>query len=193
MKDAFFAFTNNSIKQPTHYIVPLPSAIFQATTQFHLLKTFYLLGQRTNCSRCLLPPSRGLNSFPLREFCKDRKRWESEGAVSGDRGGGVRRPSQAVTVVPRPQRHTRSWVVLADSVRSLWADSGHFSPSAASSWSDREQGLLDCLSFWKELLYRTPSQPHHILNITSRDEDRPLRGWGAAFHSPHNLFCSALS
>ncbi|XP_057395579.1 dihydropyrimidinase-like isoform X2 [Balaenoptera acutorostrata] len=43
--------------------------------------------QRTkNCSRCLLQSSRELEFFPLREFCKDRNKWKSEDATSGEYG-----------------------------------------------------------------------------------------------------------
>ena len=77
------------MEQPIHRFLPLPSAIFQATTQLHLLKTLYLLEQRTNCSRCLSQSSRELNFFPVTEFCKDQNKWESEGAVSGEYGSGI--------------------------------------------------------------------------------------------------------
>ena len=36
--------------------------------------------------------------FPLREFYKDWNKWKSEGAVSGEYGGGKELPSQAVIV-----------------------------------------------------------------------------------------------
>ena len=37
-----------------------------------------------NCSRCLLQSSRELKFFPLREFCKERNKWKSEGSISGE-------------------------------------------------------------------------------------------------------------
>ena len=36
--------------------------------------------------RCLLQSSRKLKCFPLREFCKDRNKWKSEGSMSDNCG-----------------------------------------------------------------------------------------------------------
>ena len=46
IKDTFFIFTKNFLEQYIQPFVPLPSAIFQATSKFHLSKTFYLFAQR---------------------------------------------------------------------------------------------------------------------------------------------------
>ena len=44
-----------------------------------------------NCSRLyLLQSSRELKCFLLREFCKDRNKWTSEVAMSGEYGGWIR-------------------------------------------------------------------------------------------------------
>jgi len=40
----------------------------------------------------------GLKFFPLREFCKDRNKWKSEGAMSVNTVDKPELPSQAVTV-----------------------------------------------------------------------------------------------
>ena len=47
IKDTFLIFTKNFIEPCIHCFVPLPSAIVQATSYFHLPKTFYLFEQRT--------------------------------------------------------------------------------------------------------------------------------------------------
>ena len=40
----------------------------------------------------------GIDNFPLREFCKDRNKWKSEGAMSGEYDDESELPSKAVTV-----------------------------------------------------------------------------------------------
>ena len=67
---------NNVTRQHIHHFVPLPSAIFQATSPWHLPTTFYILEQRN------LPgaiPQNG-NFSPLREFWKGSNKWQSKGA-----------------------------------------------------------------------------------------------------------------
>ena len=84
IKDTFFIFTKNLYEQPVHHFVPLLSAIFQATSQ-----NFLSLWAK-NCSSCLLQSSRELKFFLLKEFCKDRNKWKSKGAMSGEHGGWIR-------------------------------------------------------------------------------------------------------
>ena len=43
-----------------------------------------------NCSRCLLQSSRELKFFSLSEFWKDRNKWKSKGAMSGEYGRWIR-------------------------------------------------------------------------------------------------------
>ena len=47
IKDTFSIFTKNFTEQYIYHFVPLPSAIFQATSKFHLPNTFYFFEQRT--------------------------------------------------------------------------------------------------------------------------------------------------
>ena len=70
---------------------------FCSTTFCHFSGNFiipssqnFLSFWQKNCSRCLLQSSRELKFFPLRESCKDRNKWKSEGAVSGEYGGWIR-------------------------------------------------------------------------------------------------------
>ena len=51
-----------------------------------------------DCSRCLLQFSRELKFFSLWEFCKDRNKWKSEGAVSGEYGAWMRTSQPSCTV-----------------------------------------------------------------------------------------------
>ena len=62
---------------------------FQATSQFHLAKTFYLFEQRTvpGAFYSLLG---NWNFFPFWEFFKDVNKWKFEDAVSGEYGGWMR-------------------------------------------------------------------------------------------------------
>ena len=68
--------------------VPLPSAIFHATSYFHLPKTFWFWAKK--CSRCLLQSSRELKIFALREFCKNQNKLISKGAMSSEYGSWIR-------------------------------------------------------------------------------------------------------
>ena len=77
---------------------------FCSTTFFHFSANF-----RTPSSqsffflskvhfRCLLQSSRKLKCFPLREFCKDRNKWISDGPVSGEYSGWIRTSQPSLTV-----------------------------------------------------------------------------------------------
>ena len=71
----------------------------------------------------------------------------------------------------------------------LLTSSGCFSLSAAFSWSNWAQCLLELIIFQQELIKRTPFQSHHIWNVA-------FFGWrlafgvigGGLFCLPHNLF-----
>ena len=70
---------------------------FCSTTFCHFSGNFkipssqnFLSFQSKNCSRYLLQSSRELKFFPLRGFCKDRNKWKSKGAMSGEYGGRIR-------------------------------------------------------------------------------------------------------
>ena len=77
-----------------------------------------------NCSRCLLQSSRELKFFPLREFFKDRNKWKSEGAMSGEYGRWIRtaQPScnsfsgsskkHVVLSYPNGRLHIFCWLIL---------------------------------------------------------------------------------
>ena len=79
-----FFFTKNFAEQCIHCFVPRPSATFQATSKFHFPKLF-LFEQRTVSGTFYNPP-RNRNFFLLREFCKDRNKWKSEGSTSDNCG-----------------------------------------------------------------------------------------------------------
>ena len=72
-------------------------ALFCSTTFCHFSGNFiipsspeFLFFWAKNCSRWLLQSYRELKFFSLKEFCKDRNKWKSEGSMSGEYGGGIR-------------------------------------------------------------------------------------------------------
>ena len=74
--------------------------------------------------------------------------------------GWIRIPGQAVTVLPGHQRNSLSCVILggddalsADQVQMLFL-------TAAFSWSNWEQYLLELIILQQELIKRTPIPPH---------------------------------
>ena len=99
-----------------------------------------------NCSRCLLQSSREWKYFPLREFCKDRNQWKSEGAMSGECRGWIRtsKPScnSFCLVIKETCDLASSWWKI---MHFLLTNSGHFSLSAAFIWSSWEQYLLELI------------------------------------------------
>ena len=99
-----------------------------------------------NCSRCLLQSSGELKFFPLREFCKDRNKWKSEGAMSGEYGGWIRtfQPScnSFRLVIKETCGLALSWWKI---MCFLLTNSRHFLSSAAFSWSNWEQYLLELI------------------------------------------------
>ena len=54
-------------------------------------------------------------------------------------------PGQAVTVLPGHQRNMRSCVILMEDYAFLLTNSGRFVSSAAFSWSNWEQYLLELI------------------------------------------------
>ena len=84
-----FSLSPSSLLNNKFSFVPLPSAIFQATSQFYLPPIFYLLEQRTVAGAFYSLPGNG-NCFSLRKLCKDRNKWTFEGAMSGEYGGWIR-------------------------------------------------------------------------------------------------------
>ena len=84
--------------------------------------------------------------FPLREFYKDWNTWKSEGAVSGEYGGGIRTSQPSCNSFCLGIRETCSlalpwWKIM----RGLLIHFRHFLSSAAFSWSNWEQYLLELI------------------------------------------------
>ena len=126
---------------------------FCSTTICHFAGNFIILSSQNffsfwakNCSRCLLQSFRELKLFPLREFCKDRNKWKSEGAMSGEYGRWIRtsqpRCNSFCIVIKEICGLVLSWWKI---IRFLLTDSGCFSSSAAFSWSNWEQYLLELI------------------------------------------------
>ena len=124
---------------------------FCFTTFYHFSGNFiipssqnFLSSWAKNCSRCLLQSSRELKFFPLRKFCKDRNKWKSEGAMSGEYSGWIRtsQPScnRFCLVIKETCGLALPWWKI---MHFLLTNSGCFSSSAAFSWSNREQHLLE--------------------------------------------------
>ena len=135
---------NNVTRQHIHHFVPLPSAIFQATSPLHLPTTFYILEQRN------LPgaiPQNG-NFSPLREFWKGWNKWQSKG------GGWVRaadeseQPGCNCFFLVTTEKHCLKIMGL------LLTNSGLFPSGGAFHWSDGERHLLEVTAWFsaKELL-----------------------------------------
>ena len=99
-----------------------------------------------NWSRCLLQSSRESKFFPLREFCKDWNKWKSEGTMSGEYGGWIRtsQPScnKFCVVIKETCSLALSWWKI---MHFLLTSSGCFLSSAAFSWSNGEQYLLELI------------------------------------------------
>ena len=99
-----------------------------------------------NCSRCLLQSSRELKYFPLREFCKDQNKWKSEGTMSGEYSRWIRtsqpRCNSFCLVIKETCALLLTWWKI---MHFLLTNSGLFSLSAAFSWSNWEQYLLELI------------------------------------------------
>ena len=107
---------------------------FCSTTFYHFWGNFIIPSSQNflsfwakNCSRCLLQSSRELKFFPLREFCKDRNKRKSEGAMSGEWGRWIRisQPScnSFCLVIKETCGVVLSWWKI---MRFLLTNSGHF-------------------------------------------------------------------
>ena len=84
--------------------------------------------------------------FPLREFYKDWNKWKSEGAVSGEYGGGIRTSQPSCNSFCLVIRETCSLVLSWWKImRGLLINFRHFLSSAAFSWSTWEQYLLELI------------------------------------------------
>ena len=80
-----------------------------------------------NCSRCLLQCSRELKFFPLREFCKDRNKWKSVGATSGEYDGWIRTSQPNCNSFCLVIKEARSLVLSCWKIMHfLLTHSGHF-------------------------------------------------------------------
>ena len=144
-KDTLFTFINNFIDQ---HIQP-----FCSTTFCHLLGNFmipssqnFLFFWAKNCSRCLLQYSRELKYFPLREFYKDKNKWKSNGAMPGEYSRWIG-TSQTSTnsfclVIKGACGLALSWWKITC---FLLTNSGCFPSSAAFSWTNWKQFLLELI------------------------------------------------
>ena len=88
----------------------------------------------------------GIENFPLREFWKDWNKWKSEDAVSGEYHGWIR-PSQPscnsfCLVIKEICSLALSWW---KTMCFLLTNTRFFSLSAAFSWSNGEQYLLELI------------------------------------------------
>ena len=102
-------------------------------------------------------------------------------------------PSQAVTVFAWSSKKHVLLHYPDGRLCVLLTNSRSFSSSAAFSWSNWEQYLLELVNhlvFWKELINRgLPSNP--TIYTTSHSLAFGVVG-GGSFRLPHNLFCSTL-
>ena len=120
------------------------------TTLCHFSGNFIILSSflsfwAKNCSRRSLQSSRKLKFFPLREFCKNQNKWTFEGVMSDEYGGWIRTSSQAVIVFAWA---SKKYVVLHYHLRFvhfLLTNFRPFSLSAACSWSNWQQYLLELI------------------------------------------------
>ena len=127
------------------------------TILFHYLLTFF--GQFYNSIvpklfiflskklfQVLLTIFQGIENFPLREFWKDWNKWKSEDAVSGKYGRWIRpsRPScnRFCLVIREICSLALSWW---KTMCFLLTNTSFFSLSAAFSWSNGEQCLLELI------------------------------------------------
>ena len=144
-KDTFFHF-----HQEVYWTMYSP---FCSTTFCHFSGNFvipssqnYLSFWAKNWSRCLLQSFRELKFSPLREYCKDRNKWISEGAMSDEYGGWIRTSQLSCNsfclVIKETCSLALSWW---KSMRFLLTNSGRFSSSAVFTWSNWEQYLLELI------------------------------------------------
>ena len=118
------------------------------------------------------------------------------GAMSGEYGGWIRTSQPSCNsfslVIKEICSLELSWWKI---LRFLLTNSGCFSSSAAFSWSNWEQYLLELLVWFsgRSSQQRTPFQSHHIHNVNFFGW-RPAFGvvGGGSFHLPHDRFCSTL-
>ena len=97
----------------------------------------------------------GIEFFPLKEFCKDQNKWKSEDVMSGEYSSNPNvqglvsmadeseLPSQAVTVFAWSLKKHAVLHYPNGRLCVLLLNSGHFFSSAAFSWSNWEQFLLE--------------------------------------------------
>ena len=75
---------NNLFTILFHYLLPF----FRQLHNFVFSKLFISLSKKL--FQLPFTVFQGIEIFPLREFCKDWNKWISEGAMSGEHGGGIR-------------------------------------------------------------------------------------------------------
>ena len=151
-----FGFLNKNKRHISHFHQDLYWTMYSPfcpTTFCHFSGNFiipsspnFLSFWAKNCSRCLLQSFRELKFFLLREFCKDRSKWKSEGAMSDENGGWVRTSQPSCNsfylVIKETCGLALSWWKIT---HFLLTNSGRFSSSAAFSWSYWEQCLLELI------------------------------------------------
>ena len=158
-------------------------SLFCSTTLCHFSGNFTISSSQNflsfwakNFSRCLLQSSRELKFFPLREFCKDRNKWKSEGVMSGEYGRWIRTSQPSCNsfclVIKKTCGLALSWCKI---MRFLSTNSRRFLSSAAFSWSNWEQYFLELIIDFPERARNRglPSNPT-IYTSSSLDEDRPF-------------------
>ena len=140
----------------------------------------------------------GVKCFPLREFCKNQINRNPKiqclvnTVVESDMTVSQSRCDSFIPVIKEKCGLSPSWWKI---MHFQLPNSGYFSLSAAFSWSNWEQYLLELIVWFsgKSSKSRAPFQSHYLYSIT-------FSGWslvfgvvgGGSFHLPHNLFCSTL-
>ena len=169
------------LKKKTHFPFSLRTFLcHEFTVLFHYLLPFFRQLHNSISPKLFIFLSKelfqvpftvfqGVEISPLREFCKDQNKRKSEGTMAGEYGGRIRTSSQSVTVFAQSSKKHVVLHYLMETMHFLLTNSGHSSSSAALSWSNQEQYLLEfnCLVHQKELITEDslaipPYTQHHL-------------------------------
>ena len=135
-KDIFFIFTMNFIEQCTPFCFTIfchfsgsfiiPSS--QNFLSFWTKKLFFW--------QCLWQSSREMKFYPLKEFCKNWKKWKPKGAISGEYSGWIRTSQATFCLVIKETCIVGIfwWKIMC----FLLNNSRRFLSSIAFSWSNCE-------------------------------------------------------
>ena len=130
------------------FFVLLLSAIFSGSF-ITLYSQSILSFWAKNCSMCVLESSRELKFLPLRELCKDWNKWKSKGAMSSEYSRWIRTSQPRCKSLCLVTKETCSLALPWGKIMCfLLTNSGHFSSSAAFSWSYWEQYLSELINWF---------------------------------------------